>query len=96
MYIILEEQDITSMEAFRSAIINNNGLRKHYLDDLSEIYKNDDEEWHNAFMHYHDLRDDMPIMDQDMLAIGVSSNGFWIDDLKFVPVDNIPPIRLAP
>lgn len=36
------------MEAFRSAIINNEGLKAEYLDDLSEIYKNNDDEWYNA------------------------------------------------
>lgn len=89
--IIPDQNDITSMEAFRDAITNHKGLQTAYLDDLTEIYKDDPEQWHNAFMHYHDL-----IMDYGEVAIGLSSNGFWIDDLHFASMADDVPIKIIP
>ncbi len=63
------------MEAFRSAIVNHHGLRAEYLDDLSEIYKGDDEEWHRAFMDYHELLLEIPIMDHGSMGIGCIIQG---------------------
>lgn len=96
LYFIPDEQALTSMEAFRCAITNNEGLRAHYLDDLAEIYKDDDEEWHKAFMYYHDLLMDCPIMDHPQVAIGISSNGFWADDLRFIIINDNLSIKLVP
>jgi hypothetical protein len=36
--IIPKPEQLTCMEAFRDAIINNKSLQDYYLDDLSEIY----------------------------------------------------------
>lgn len=46
-------------------------------------------------MHYHDLLMDTPIMDHSNIAIRVISNGFWIDDLKFVLADKTITLKIC-
>lgn len=101
LYFIPSETELTSMEVFKKAIIDNKSLQRAYLDDLNDIYVRDaktfqindvrqqDWEWHNAFEQYHEL-----LLDFNEVAVGLVSNGFWIDDISFMPVNDFTAIKL--
>jgi hypothetical protein len=91
LYFIPTDPDLTSTDAFRKAIQKNTALQRAYLDDLSEIYREQDEDWHEAFTHFHEL-----LLEHEEVAIGLVSNGFWIDDLQFVPLHDNLAIKLIP
>ena len=73
------EKQLTSMEAFRDAVLSHDAFRTQYLDDLNSIFDYDDEEWHKAFTEYHEL-----LLEHDYVAISLVTNGHLVDDIQFI------------
>ena len=79
---IPDEKQISSMEAFRAAVLTHKPFKDYFLDNLNDINGYDDNEWHLAFTQYHELH-----LDYDYIAITLALLEGIVDDLQFVPIE---------
>ncbi len=78
---IPDETQISSMEAFREAVLGYEQFQTYFMDKLDKIDGYTDEDWHEAFAEYHEL-----LLENPIVAVTLSTTHGLVDDLQFIPI----------